>query len=235
MAERITPAEVTFRRRGAPSRYPWHQWTDGSMWRLRQGIDYHLTTKDFRPIVHNTARHHGLKVHTRETDHGLVVTLSQEEIDEGAHPHSRAAGNAAHPCGAEGRRVTRISLAGQPHDLQLPDGVVYVGRAYAGTKGHPLLNPHAVGKPCRARCHCKTPDCTACRACDDGTHVHSGDESLDLYWAHLVQHPDLLDQAAVLVEDRWTLACRCPLDQPCHIDVFTEIGEAIINDIRDAA
>ncbi|MFE1046330.1 hypothetical protein ACFW5S_10915 [Streptomyces olivaceus] len=76
MAERITPAEVTFRRRGAPSRYPWHQWTDGSMWHLRQGIDYHLTTKDFRSIVHNTARRHGLTVHTRETDHGLVITFS---------------------------------------------------------------------------------------------------------------------------------------------------------------
>ncbi|MFB6548692.1 hypothetical protein [Streptomyces sp. NPDC056405] len=131
--------------------------------------------------------------------------------------------------------MTRISLAGQPHDLRLADGIIYVGRAYAGTKGHPLRNPHAYDRPCKARCHCKTPDCTACRPCDSGGHVHSRDESLDLYWAHLVQHPDLLDQAAILVEDRWTLACRCPLDQACHIDVLTEIGEAIINDIWDAA
>ncbi|WML79165.1 hypothetical protein [Streptomyces sp. VNUA74] len=76
MAERITPAEVTFRRPGAPQKYPWEDWTDGSMWHLLQGIDYQTSTKGFRAVVHQAAQRYGLKVHTRETDRGLVVTFS---------------------------------------------------------------------------------------------------------------------------------------------------------------
>ncbi|MGA5435462.1 hypothetical protein ACPCIZ_12810 [Streptomyces cellulosae] len=77
MAERINPSDVTYRKRGAPTKYPWDEWMDGSMWHLRHGVDYHLTTKDFRSVVYTAARRVGLKVHTRETDHGIVVTFSR--------------------------------------------------------------------------------------------------------------------------------------------------------------
>lgn len=130
----------------------------------------------------------------------------------------------------------RVSLAG-PHrpGLHLPEGTVYVGRAYGGMKGHPLRNPHRVGAECKARLHCKFDPCTACAPCDLGGVVHTRDESLDLYRAHLLQHPDLIEMAAVLVEDRWSLACWCPREQACHIDVITEIGDLVVNDMLDAA
>ncbi|MFB6548693.1 hypothetical protein [Streptomyces sp. NPDC056405] len=78
MAERINPAGITFRR-GAPSKYPWDEWTDGSMWHLKQGIDYQTTTKVFRDTVYNVARRRGQKVHTRELDDGIVITFPQTQ------------------------------------------------------------------------------------------------------------------------------------------------------------
>jgi hypothetical protein len=75
MAERISACDATFRFRGAPSIYPWDQWADGSMWHLRRDTDYKISTKAFRDVCYVHARRNGLKVHTRETDHGLVVTF----------------------------------------------------------------------------------------------------------------------------------------------------------------
>ncbi|MFE1024973.1 hypothetical protein ACFW5I_10460 [Streptomyces sp. NPDC058818] len=89
MAERVTPADVTFRRRGAPRRYPWDDWMDGSMWHLKRGVDYQTTTKVFRDIVYNAARRGGRTVHTRVIDNGIVITFPKGEKAEQGSIHIR--------------------------------------------------------------------------------------------------------------------------------------------------
>ncbi|MFE6287685.1 DUF4326 domain-containing protein [Streptomyces sp. NPDC057877] len=119
----------------------------------------------------------------------------------------------------------RVSLVGQRwFEIGIPEDAVYVGRAYGGVKGHPLRNPHAVGKPCRARCHCKDINCATCRACDGGDIVHtSSAEVVRLYRQHLIRRPDLLAMAVEMLNAGVRLACSCPLNNPCHIDVLIEL------------
>ncbi|MFI6334155.1 DUF4326 domain-containing protein [Streptomyces sp. NPDC050535] len=142
------------------------------------------------------------------------------------------------------RRVSTAGTVGLFHKERMADfldknNAVWVGRAFAAQKGHLLRNPHKVAKNdtdfCKARLHCKFDPCVTCAPCDDGLHLHTRDESLDLYRAHLTEHPDLIDMAAELVEERWSLACRCPMDQPCHVDVLIELADLAINDMWEAA
>lgn len=52
------------------------------MWHLKQGTDYRISTRDFRAVVHKAARRNGMTVHTRETDHGLVVTFHRTDAKQ---------------------------------------------------------------------------------------------------------------------------------------------------------
>lgn len=62
MAERIEefPAE----QRPPTRRYPWDDWTDGSVWRLVRGEDYDQETDQFRNRLYPQAHRRGLKVRT---------------------------------------------------------------------------------------------------------------------------------------------------------------------------
>lgn len=63
---------------GAPStrRYPWHEWTDGSVWEIRRGEDYDVATENMRVNLHMKADGLAMKVRTKkirdEQGEGLV-------------------------------------------------------------------------------------------------------------------------------------------------------------------
>lgn len=48
----------------APRRYPWHEWTDGSVWEIRQGEDYDVASANMRVNLHERAKLQGMTVRT---------------------------------------------------------------------------------------------------------------------------------------------------------------------------
>jgi hypothetical protein len=51
---------------GAPRRYPWDEWTDGSTWEIRRGEDYDVATENMRVNLHMKADSTRCKVRTRK-------------------------------------------------------------------------------------------------------------------------------------------------------------------------
>jgi len=54
-------------------------------------------------------------------------------------------------------------------------------------------------------------------------HVRPRARAVALYRAHLAEHPDLTDAARRELAGK-TLACWCPLDEPCHADALLELA-----------
>ncbi|MBE1601294.1 DUF4326 domain-containing protein [Streptomyces stelliscabiei] len=98
----------------------------------------------------------------------------------------------------------RVQVTGDTFHPQLPDRAHWAGRRRPHLAESPFANPHPVDN---GR---KTP-CPICGV------RHTLAESLSLYRQHLDENPDLACLAAV-VEADVRFACRCPLDQPCHVD-----------------
>ncbi|MEU7004882.1 DUF4326 domain-containing protein [Nonomuraea sp. NPDC046570] len=79
----------------------------------------------------------------------------------------------------------------------MPAGAVYIGRACPGLKGSPFRNPFPV----------KT---------------HGRAEALRLFRRHLVEHPELVEQARRELAGK-DLACWCRLGEACHGDVWLDV------------
>lgn len=97
----------------------------------------------------------------------------------------------------------RAQVTGNRYSPNVPAGAIWAMREAPGHARSPYANPHAVGvckKTCRGR-------------------VHDLEEALRLYAAHLDAHPGVVDQAAA-EPDGVRFACRCPLYEPCHVDVL---------------
>lgn len=64
MAERITEQEARafiespVRRGDKSPKYPWHQWCDGSWWRIERGVDYDIPTTDMHAGINKRATRH---------------------------------------------------------------------------------------------------------------------------------------------------------------------------------
>lgn len=69
MADQL-PA-YTFRR-GA-CRYDWDTWLNGSIWRLRRGVDFSCGAGAFRSSANKMARKRGARVHTKMEDGDTIV------------------------------------------------------------------------------------------------------------------------------------------------------------------
>lgn len=63
MAERIE--EFTPRSNHTWSKYPWEQWTDGSIWRIAPGEDFDSTHSTMRSVLYQRARLIGMRVRVR--------------------------------------------------------------------------------------------------------------------------------------------------------------------------
>jgi hypothetical protein len=49
---------------------------DGDWWHLKQGVDYTVSTHNFRTNAYQLGRRHGLVVQSRVTDDGLLVRFA---------------------------------------------------------------------------------------------------------------------------------------------------------------
>ena len=98
----------------------------------------------------------------------------------------------------------RVQVTGDMFHPALPARSHWAGRQRPGLPASPFANPHPVdaGR--------KTP-CPVCGI------RHTLAEALSLYRQHLDENPDLACLAAAVDTDV-RFACRCPLDQPCHVD-----------------
>ncbi|MCZ4515691.1 DUF4326 domain-containing protein [Streptomyces sp. ActVer] len=117
----------------------------------------------------------------------------------------------------------RVQVTGDMFHPQLPDRAHWAGRQRPHLPESPFANPHPIdtGR--------KTP-CPSCGV------RHTLTEALSLYRQHLDQNPDLVCLAAT-VEADVQFACRCPLDQPCHVDELLrradEVTVVALGDDRD--
>ncbi|WP_333767731.1 DUF4326 domain-containing protein [Streptomyces sp. IBSBF 2435] len=99
----------------------------------------------------------------------------------------------------------RTKVDGDLFHPRLPAGAIYAGRRGPKLPGSPYANPHRVNKPC------KQPAC--------GGTTHDRAEALRLYAEHLDTHPEIVRQAVTELADT-RVACRCPLSEPCHVDML---------------
>lgn len=65
MARRVESLEDDSTRR-----YPWGEWTDGSVWEIKKGEDYEVPTENMRVNLHDRAKGQGLSVQTRKVGNG---------------------------------------------------------------------------------------------------------------------------------------------------------------------
>jgi hypothetical protein len=67
-------------------KYRWEEWTDGSVWEIRQGIDYDVETENMRVNLHMKADAQSQKVRTKkvrdEDGEGLVFQFLDSEEEE---------------------------------------------------------------------------------------------------------------------------------------------------------
>jgi hypothetical protein len=66
-------------RRATSRAYPWEQWLDGSVWLLRSGEDYSITTDSMRAAVSRAAKQAGKRARTSvvEDDDGTEALAVQ--------------------------------------------------------------------------------------------------------------------------------------------------------------
>jgi hypothetical protein len=60
MARRVD----SFENGGTMRRYPWSEWTDGSIWEIMRTEDYDVPTENMRVNLHERAKQDGMKVRT---------------------------------------------------------------------------------------------------------------------------------------------------------------------------
>jgi len=66
MAERLPEGtDLRDRARWSNPRYPWHEWADGTAWRIRQGEDFDSSPEQFRRTIYSYASRMGLSAMTR--------------------------------------------------------------------------------------------------------------------------------------------------------------------------
>jgi hypothetical protein len=80
MAERVEGASGPRRRRW----YDWEKWTDGSVWRAKEGEDFTCSPQSFQTALHQRARQQHLDVTTGSPEPGTVefqfVTQEAKEV-----------------------------------------------------------------------------------------------------------------------------------------------------------
>lgn len=73
-------------RPSARQKYPWEEWTDGSVWEIRQGIDYDVATENMRVNLHMKADAQSQKVKTKkvrdEEGEGLIFQFLDSEEEQ---------------------------------------------------------------------------------------------------------------------------------------------------------
>jgi hypothetical protein len=82
MAKRIDPDSVEGKKHGAPRKYPWDEWMDGSCWLLRAGVDYTIATRNFQATAFKHAQRNGYTLHTKQVEGGITIQFTKLEPGE---------------------------------------------------------------------------------------------------------------------------------------------------------
>jgi len=86
MAERVDGALEPRRRRW----YPWSEWTDGAVWRAREGEDFSCSPASFQTALHLRARQQGLSVSTGSPEPGIIEFQFLPKTEEKTEEESEA-------------------------------------------------------------------------------------------------------------------------------------------------
>jgi hypothetical protein len=81
MAERTGIEEIP-RTSGRVAIYPWNDWLDGGVWRLRRGEDYEPTDQVMRNICMRAGERRGLKVQTSSEGEGVLLIQAHSVEEE---------------------------------------------------------------------------------------------------------------------------------------------------------
>ena len=108
MSRRLESFDFGLAAAGRPRRYPWHEWTDGSVWEIVQGEDYNLLTENMQVNLHMRAAKEGKRVQTRRIrENGserLVFQFLHEDADV-PDVRGRAGFESGASLSASGRRL----------------------------------------------------------------------------------------------------------------------------------
>ncbi len=86
VGERLDGFDFAQRPVPATERYPWRQWTDGSVWRVERGQDYEVASRHLQAALYARATRDGLRVRTRlvrDGDREAVVFQFTERFGRG--------------------------------------------------------------------------------------------------------------------------------------------------------
>ena len=80
MAERVAkfPEGVSESRK---RKYPWEEWTDGSIWVITRGVDFKVGIDVMRMTLYNRARLAGTKVEVRRVSESILAFQYFDEED----------------------------------------------------------------------------------------------------------------------------------------------------------
>lgn len=70
MAEKLQ--DYDFKARGT-NKYPWEEWTDGDIWKIKQGEDFPVKIGSMRSILKIHATRHGFTLKTGSPEDGVLV------------------------------------------------------------------------------------------------------------------------------------------------------------------
>ena len=90
MSRRLESFDFGLASAGRPWRYPWREWTDGSVWEITQGEDYNLLTQNMQVNLHMRAAKEGKRVQTRRIrENGSERLVFQFLPDDADDPEVR--------------------------------------------------------------------------------------------------------------------------------------------------
>ncbi len=92
MGQRLTTFDFRADRpAGRPAKYPWPQWTDGSIWRIVRGVDFDVAPRSMQATLFARASRDGMRLATRQVidDGREAVVFRFEHRAVSAEPHER--------------------------------------------------------------------------------------------------------------------------------------------------
>ena len=118
MAERVAGFKKD--RVETPRRYPWHDWTDGSIWEIRLGADYDVATENMRVNLHERAKRYVMVVRTEkvsdESGEGLRFQFERPPLES---PTQRM----LYPVGDPRSQTPRIAHRESPQNPTMISGI----------------------------------------------------------------------------------------------------------------
>lgn len=139
MAKVLHPSTMQqIAKRSPRSIYDFAKWSDGQVWQLVRGIDFHCTTNTFSGYLYRYAEKIGMKVFTsaNRTSSGRNSTITFQFTErDGRHPYPA---NVMEEFDEDECRVDTVDAAGQPSRCIVWDALrerIGLNDSSSGTRG----------------------------------------------------------------------------------------------------